>query len=145
VFVEDPLGAVHYVGSSDGRELVTLDSGAPAPVTGKKPTFRVLAIADDGSVGVVDSTGLYPGAARIVVLEPGTLSMDDDLRARYGDDALLSIEALDDPLRGRSLWRRASNGTIDGVPAGQLRVTFPDGRVAAMTLEPGERGTLSAH
>lgn len=137
VFVERADGSVEFVGEWDGRSVLAFDPPADRP-------FRVFAVGNDGSVGVLESTAFDAGNTAIEVAGHGSAEAPDALRV--AGQGLCVFELMDGPCAGQRFWRSLdpTNGyRAEGLLPGTYRVVLPDGRSAACTIAAGRSAFLA--
>jgi hypothetical protein len=134
-------GSVAYLGEmTSSSALLPMPPGAD---------YRVVAVTDDGAVGVADATELQENLLRVRVLSPGAAQLPAEVIAELipaaeqsGGYLVFQLEMVE-PLRDYVVHRHAgrdSGWELRGLIPGTYRFTSADGRTWQVRVPPGGRG-----
>ena len=111
--------------------------------------YRVVAVSEDGAVGVADANTMQEDLLRIRLLSPGTAHLPDEVVSELlptidqrGGFLIVELQMVE-PLRDYVVHRHAgrdSGWELRGLIPGTYRFTTPDGRSWQTRVPPGGRG-----
>ena len=136
LFLETASGRRAFLGEYDGSAEIAFDE--------PDEDYRIVAIADDGSLGVLSGDALDAVEGIITTIAPGDVALEDAIAALSAAVNLVAFDALDGPLAGQRFWRivdPAHGYRVEGLPAANYSVTLPDGSRWACSVQ-SEQSTV---
>lgn len=148
----DLAGAHLFVASKADGSLAYLGEMTSPQADWMLPStsdYRVVAVSDDGSVGVVDANELQEDMLRVRVLSPGSARLPQDVldQVRATSDlrngfAVFELQMVE-PLRDYVVYRhvgRESGWELHGLIPGTYRLVTTEGSSWLVRVPPGARG-----
>ncbi len=152
----DLAGAQLFLASKrDGTMAYLGEMNAPTAVLPMPASsdYRVMAVTQDGSVGIVDATGLQESILRVSVMSPGAARLPDEVVTEMAplfeqNGGFLVFELhMTEPVRDYVVYRhtgRDSGWELRGLIPGAYRLSSADGRTWQARVPAGGRGVFVA-
>lgn len=151
----DLAGAQLFVASKHDGSLSYLGEMTAAQADWVLPSpadYRIVAISDDGAVGVTDANELQENMLRVRVLAPGSARLPDEIVAgllptidQHGGFAVFELQMIE-PLRDYVVYRhvgRDSGWELRGLIPGSYRLVGADGSSWNVRVPAAGRGQFT--